>query len=118
VTAAELKDARKRLGLTAEGFARLVRVSGGRTVRRWERGDIPVPGSIAALTELALRFPDVRAFLEDRISQAARERLIANSTPCPKCGADWGLIARCAAPDCPSTEARLEAFRKALAEQQ
>lgn len=64
MTRAELKSARATLGLTAEGFARLVRVSGGRTVRRWERGDIPVPGSISALTELAMRFPAVREFLE------------------------------------------------------
>lgn len=51
------------------------------------------------------------------IAEAARQRLIANSMPCPKCGADWGIIARCAAPDCPSTETRLAEFRAALERQ-
>ncbi len=36
MTADELKAARHTLGLSAEGFARLVRVESGRTIRRWE----------------------------------------------------------------------------------
>lgn len=46
VTPTELKAARHALGLSAEGFARLVRVQSGRTVRRWERGDAPIPGAV------------------------------------------------------------------------
>jgi hypothetical protein len=57
----------------------------------------------------------LRKEMHKDVVRAAEERLVANSTPCPKCGANWGLIARCAAPDCPSPEARLEAFRNALA---
>jgi hypothetical protein len=51
----------------------------------------------------------------ERIVDAARQRLIANETPCPKCGANWGLIARCATEDCPSTEARLALFNELTA---
>lgn len=46
VTPAELKAARRALGLSTEGFARLVRVASGRTVRRWEKGDAPIPGAV------------------------------------------------------------------------
>jgi transcriptional regulator with XRE-family HTH domain len=46
MTPAELKAARHALGLSAEGFARLVRVQSGRTVRRWEAGDAPIPGAV------------------------------------------------------------------------
>jgi transcriptional regulator with XRE-family HTH domain len=45
MTPADLKAARKALGLSAEGFARLVGVQSGRTVRRWERGDRDIPGT-------------------------------------------------------------------------
>ncbi|HTV89588.1 MAG TPA: hypothetical protein VME41_11285 [Stellaceae bacterium] len=35
---------RAALGLSAQGMARLLRVSGYRTVQRWEAGDRDVPG--------------------------------------------------------------------------
>jgi hypothetical protein len=35
----QLKAARHSLGLSAEAFARLIRVGSGRTVRRWEAGE-------------------------------------------------------------------------------
>jgi transcriptional regulator with XRE-family HTH domain len=41
---AELKTARHELGLSAQAFARLIGVHDGRTVRRWESGDAPIPG--------------------------------------------------------------------------
>ena len=56
MTPGELKAERKALRLSAEGFARLVGVQSGRTVRRWERGDRDVPGTVerllAALAEM------------------------------------------------------------------
>lgn len=55
MTPAELKSARQTLGLSARGLAQALGMSpsSGRTVRRWERGDFPVPGPIAvALTGL------------------------------------------------------------------
>lgn len=49
MTPADLKSARHALGLSAEKFARLVRVESGRTVRRWEAGDRDIPGPVIVL---------------------------------------------------------------------
>ena len=64
MTPAELKTARHSLGLSAEGFARLVRVASGRTVRRWEAGDAPIPGAVKVILDLIA------------YSSEARERLL------------------------------------------
>lgn len=69
MTPTALKAARHALGLSAEGFARLVRVQSGRTVRRWERGDAPIPGAVEVILTL-------RAALEG----------IANANPHPEPG--------------------------------
>jgi DNA-binding transcriptional regulator YiaG len=52
MTAAELKSARHALGLTVDGFARIVRVQSGRTVRRWESGERDIPGPVKVIVEL------------------------------------------------------------------
>lgn len=39
------------LGLSAEGFAKLVRVERGRTVRQWEGGERDIPGPVVILVE-------------------------------------------------------------------
>jgi DNA-binding transcriptional regulator YiaG len=44
MTPQELKAARTELGLSAQAFARLIGVHDGRTVRRWEHGEAPIPG--------------------------------------------------------------------------
>ncbi len=44
MTRHEFKTIRHALGLSAQGLARLLRVSDGRTVRRWEAGDRDIPG--------------------------------------------------------------------------
>lgn len=49
MTPDELKKHRQALGLSANGFAALVNVSGGRTVRRWEAGDRDIPGPVVVL---------------------------------------------------------------------
>lgn len=58
MTGEELRGARLALGLTLDEFARLVRVSSGRTVRKWEDGEREVPGPVAVLTELFLLSSD------------------------------------------------------------
>jgi DNA-binding transcriptional regulator YiaG len=63
VTPADLKAARHTLGLSAEGFARVVQVESGRTVRRWEAGDRDIPGPVKVLTKLLLDSPTVRRML-------------------------------------------------------
>jgi DNA-binding transcriptional regulator YiaG len=51
MTPAELKSIRHSLGLSAEAFARLVRVASGRAVRRWEAGDRDIPGPVTVIAE-------------------------------------------------------------------
>lgn len=60
MTPAELKSARHALGLSAEGFARLVRVESGRTVRRWEAGERDIPGPVQVITGALLESAAVR----------------------------------------------------------
>ena len=55
-TAAELKAARRALGFSADGLARMVRVEDGRTVRRWEAGDREIPGPVTVLMETAMGY--------------------------------------------------------------
>lgn len=57
MTPAEIRAARQRLGLSANGFARALKLGkdGGRTVRRWEAGDSPVSGPVGVAVELLLR---------------------------------------------------------------
>jgi DNA-binding transcriptional regulator YiaG len=44
MTPAQFKEARNTLGLSAAGLASLwgMGINGGRTIRRWEAGDVPV----------------------------------------------------------------------------
>ena len=56
----QLKQARQMFGedMTQLKFAHLLGVKGDyadRTVRRWERGERKVPGSVAVLIEMLLR---------------------------------------------------------------
>jgi DNA-binding transcriptional regulator YiaG len=60
MTPADLKEARHKLGLSAEGFARLVRVESGRTVRRWESGERDIPGPVLVILDLIEAIPAVR----------------------------------------------------------
>lgn len=62
MTPAELKAARHALGLSAEGFATLVNVQGGRTVRKWEAGDRDIPGPVTVLTTALMESRDVRRY--------------------------------------------------------
>jgi DNA-binding transcriptional regulator YiaG len=51
----ELREARQKLGLSAAGLAKALRLgaNGGRTVRRWEAGG-PIPGPAQVAIELML----------------------------------------------------------------
>ena len=52
MTPQQFRTARLALGLSAEKMAIALGVSGGRTVRKWERGDNKIPGPV----EFAMRF--------------------------------------------------------------
>ena len=61
MTPSGFKEARRAFGLSAEGFARLVHVESGRTVRRWEAGERDIPGPVIVLvTALQHRNPHSR----------------------------------------------------------
>lgn len=50
-----LKQIREQLGLSQAGLARLLRlhpVNGDRTVRRWEHGQVTIPGPATVAVEL------------------------------------------------------------------
>jgi DNA-binding transcriptional regulator YiaG len=64
---AELKFARNALGLSAEGFARLVRVESGRTVRRWESGERDIPGPVTVIVDLLLASEEARVLLRQTL---------------------------------------------------
>lgn len=49
MTPTEFKAIRHVLGLSAQGLARALGVSDGRTVRRWEAGDRGIPGPVVRL---------------------------------------------------------------------
>jgi transcriptional regulator with XRE-family HTH domain len=50
-TSEQLKEARQKLGLSAENLARVLRVEDGRTVRRWEAGERAIPGPVTVVME-------------------------------------------------------------------
>ena len=54
---AEVKDARRALGLSLKGMAELLRLgpNGERTIRRWESGEVPVTGPASLAIEMLLR---------------------------------------------------------------
>jgi len=58
MTGDELKAARLALGLSQDEFAQLVRVSSGRTVRKWEDGERQIPGPVTVLVALFLECAD------------------------------------------------------------
>jgi DNA-binding transcriptional regulator YiaG len=53
---ATLRDARQRLGLSADSLANKLRLgsTGGRTVRRWEAGEVPISGPAQVAIELLI----------------------------------------------------------------
>ena len=55
MTRHEFKTIRHGLGLSAQAVARLLRVSDGRTVRRWEAGDRDIPGPAQVVMRLLER---------------------------------------------------------------
>ena len=56
MTPEAIRAARAMLGLSAAGMAAALRmgVHGGRTVRRWERGDLTPSGTVELAIELLL----------------------------------------------------------------
>ena len=66
MTPAEIRACRKRLALSAERFARLTGTSTGRTVRRWEAGQAPVPQSVQLILGALDAVPGMKEYLDSR----------------------------------------------------
>lgn len=71
MTPTELKSIRHALGLSAGGFASLVRVQSGRTVRRWESGERDIPGPVTVLCEALIASAAVRRHFGLTLNQTA-----------------------------------------------
>lgn len=56
MTPAEIRTARKALGLSQTGLAEALRLgpNGERTIRRWEQGDVPITGPATVAIECLL----------------------------------------------------------------
>lgn len=80
MTGDELKSARRGLGYSARRFAEVFGASDGRIVRRWERGDYPVPRTLALLLRLVEMHPAARESLE---VMSEGDRPHARSRSCP-----------------------------------
>ena len=52
--AEEFREARRKLGLSQNRAAAILRVESGRTVRRWENGERDVPGPALTLMRVLL----------------------------------------------------------------
>lgn len=61
----ELKSIRNSLGLSVEGFARMICVE-GRTVRRWEDGTRRIPAPVSLLLHLIGAVPGAKYWLLTR----------------------------------------------------
>lgn len=58
MTPEQFKDARETMGLSARGMAKALDMPGDwadRTIRKWERGDHPVPGPVAKLVRFMVK---------------------------------------------------------------
>jgi DNA-binding transcriptional regulator YiaG len=52
MTPTEIKAIRQRYGLSQSELAALLRISDLRTIRRWEKGEVPVSGPASIVLEL------------------------------------------------------------------
>ena len=78
MTPLQLRAFRHSLFMSAEVFARLTGTATGRTVRRWERGDSPVPGAVVNLCRV-LGWLDI-----DARNCAITHILLSSRPPAPK----------------------------------
>ena len=52
MTPTEIKAIRQRYGLSQTELAALLRISDLRTIRRWEKGEVPVSGPASVVLEI------------------------------------------------------------------
>jgi DNA-binding transcriptional regulator YiaG len=52
MTPARIRTIRQQAGLSQTGLAALLRIADLRTIRRWEKGEIPISGPASIVLEL------------------------------------------------------------------
>lgn len=117
MTPAELKSIRQSLGLSAEAFAKLVRVATGRTVRRWESGEQDIPGPVTLIAELSLgriATPPKPTTLPIRAKLPDAETRHTGSCACGNLCVGMGSLAQAASPMLTISKPRGAALRPAL----
>ena len=62
MTPAYLKIARTSLGLSTDCLAVLLNAKSGKTVLRWETGDLAIPGPVGVLVEALMESKEVRQY--------------------------------------------------------
>lgn len=66
MNAAQLREAREHFGLSTADLAALLRMRGAgadRTVRKWESGELPVPGYVSLIFDIMRRHRQVERYL-------------------------------------------------------
>ena len=66
MTGPELKAIRRSLGLSAQGFADMLGISGGSTVRKWERDAVAISGPVERLATLLRDHREVKMWIWER----------------------------------------------------
>ena len=66
MTGPELKAIRRGLGLSAQGFADLLGISDGSTIRKWERDAVAINGQVERLATLLRDHREVVKWLGER----------------------------------------------------
>ena len=52
MTPTRIQAIRKQAGLSQTGLAALLRIADLRTIRRWEKGDVPISGPASVVLEM------------------------------------------------------------------
>ena len=73
MTPKQFKRARRMLGLSQPELADLLGIASDRTLRRWEAGQMDIPGPVLLAMELIMEFPEVREYLDLELDDGGKE---------------------------------------------
>lgn len=73
MTPAQFRRARKMLGLSQPELAELLDIASDRTLRRWEAGQLDIPGPVLLVMELIMEVPEVREYLDLDLVNGGKE---------------------------------------------
>jgi len=73
MTPKQFKRARRMLGLSQPELADLLDIASDRTLRRWEAGQMDIPGPVLLVMELIMELPEVREYLDLELDDGGKE---------------------------------------------